>query len=696
MASVTAVFTLAAAALANAQSSFTPARPPALPLAVRSPYLNTHLAAGSDGGNGGYLAGEWPSFWNGAITGWTGFIRVDNTTYTWLGNPLPLPQVVDQASYEYTSTRSKFELQAGPVTMDVTFLSPVTPDDLTAQSFPITYVSVAVSSSDGGEHDVKLYTDVSAEWASGDRSKVAQWDYGTTESNVVYHKFWRHDQEEFIEDDQQAAWGFWYYATADGDGLTHQSGADTDVRDQFTSNGLLENTEDTDYRAINDAYPVFGFAKDLGSVGSDSVETVFTINIAQDNTVQYRDGNGVESIPSYWANTYQDYESALDHFYGQYQDVSSQTADLDSRVASDSTAAGGDDYLTLTSLAVRQAWAALAVSGTPDEPLIFLKEISSNGDIQTVDVIIPTFPIILYFNPGWLKLLLDPIVRYQEAGLFTQGAFALHDLGVFPKATEAGPEQQPVEECGNMIIMALAYAQRTGDTGYLTQHYDLLNQYTGYLVNDSLYPDNQISTDDFAGSLANQTNLALKGMIGIKAMSMIAQMTGHADDSSNYADIAESYIAQWQDLGIAQDANPPHTTLSYGDNSSHGLLYNLYSDSLLETHLVPTSVYEMQSNFYPTVANKYGVPLDTRHGYTKNDWEMFCAAIAAPDTRALFISDTADFINQTPSNGPVTDLYETDTADYANGIRFMARPVVGGWFSLLVLNQTGIPEGNTG
>lgn len=252
-----------------------------------------------------------------------------------------------------------------------------------------------------------------------------------------------------------------------------------------------------------------------------------------------------------------------------------------------------------------------------------------------------------------------------------------------------------MEECGNMIIMALAYAQRTGDTGYLTQHYDLLNQYTGYLVNDSLYPDNQISTDDFAGSLANQTNLALKGMIGIKAMSMIAQMTGHADDSSNYADIAGSYIAQWQDLGIAQDANPPHTTLSYGDNSSHGLLYNLYSDSLLETHLVPKSVYEMQSNFYPTVANKYGVPLDTRHGYTKNDWEMFCAAIAAPDTRALFISDIADFINQTPSNGPVTDLYETDTADYANGIRFMARPVVGGWFSLLALNQTGIPEGNS-
>jgi hypothetical protein len=44
-------------------STFTPARPPAIPLAVKSPYLNTILNAGSDGGNGGYLAGQWPTFW---------------------------------------------------------------------------------------------------------------------------------------------------------------------------------------------------------------------------------------------------------------------------------------------------------------------------------------------------------------------------------------------------------------------------------------------------------------------------------------------------------------------------------------------------------------------------------------------------------------------------------------------------------
>jgi hypothetical protein len=48
-----------------------------------------------------------------------------------------------------------------------------------------------------------------------------------------------------------------------------------------------------------------------------------------------------------------------------------------------------------------------------------------------------------------------------------------------------------------------------------------------------------------------------------------------------------------------------------------GLLYNLYADRELNLNLVPQSVYDMQSTFYRTVENTYGVPLDTRHNYTK-------------------------------------------------------------------------------
>lgn len=75
---------LITAVAAQSASTFSPARPPAIPLAVRTPYLSTWQKAGSDGGNGGYLAGQWPSFWAGQINGWCGMIKVDNTTYTWM------------------------------------------------------------------------------------------------------------------------------------------------------------------------------------------------------------------------------------------------------------------------------------------------------------------------------------------------------------------------------------------------------------------------------------------------------------------------------------------------------------------------------------------------------------------------------------------------------------------------------------
>lgn len=47
----------------TAVSTFTPARPPAVPLAVKSPYLNTWLNADPDGSNHGILPGRSPQFW---------------------------------------------------------------------------------------------------------------------------------------------------------------------------------------------------------------------------------------------------------------------------------------------------------------------------------------------------------------------------------------------------------------------------------------------------------------------------------------------------------------------------------------------------------------------------------------------------------------------------------------------------------
>ncbi|KAI4746505.1 glutaminase A [Aureobasidium sp. EXF-12298] len=728
-----------------AQSSFSPTRPPAIPLAVSNPYLNTWQQTGSDGGNGGYTRG---------------LVKIDGgAAVTWMGAP-DGPPLATQTNFEYTSTRSVFTFSVdGKVGMNVTFLSPVEPTDLKRQSIPASYMNVEVFSIDGAEHRVQLYSDVSAEWASGDRSAVAQWDFGTikpaaskrdwttsystmqtvtvpvssiTSSNlsttaslpsasatatsiapangITYHHFYRQDQQLFTENSDQASWGDWIYA-CNHDGMTYSNGGiDVDVREAFIDNGTLDNDLNTNYRAISDQWPVFAFALDLGNVGSSPASALFTLTLAQEQAIQFEyEKEEVEQLPPLWTSYFSSELDLVSFFYNDWTNAQTTASSIDSKVATDSLANAGQDYLTITSLAVRQVFATTQLAGSQDSYYLFLKEISSNGDMQTVDVIFPAFPLFIYFNPDLGRLLLEPLFINQEAGNWPN-AYAIHDLGVFPNATghnDGNAEEQPLEECGNMIIMALAVAQKVSSgVDYLNQHYDLLKQWNDYLVIDSLIPSNQISTDDFAGSLANQTNLALKGIIGIEAMAMIANLTGHTEDAQNFTSIAHNYITKWQQLGIAKGTNGslPHTTLAYDMPETHGLLYNLFADTWVGTNLVPRSVYKMQSTFYPTIAMQYGgkyrspflfsastngvkVPLDTRHTYTKLDWEMFVAAIASTSTKQLFISKIASWIGKTPTNRPFTDLYETDSGDYPAGLNFAARPVLGAVFAPLLVGQ---------
>lgn len=195
----------------------------------------------------------------------------------------------------------------------------------------------------------------------------------------------------------------------------------------------------------------------------------------------------------------------MNFFHRDYDQSNRLSSELDEAVARDSIVAGGQAYLTISSLSFRQAFAATQLCGTPDNIYLFMKEISSNGNMNTVDVIFPAHPVFLYTNPELLKLLLKPLYEIQEGGNYPNN-YAMHDIGShYPNATghpDGADEPMPLEECGNMIIMALAYAKKANDVGYLEEHFDLLRQWTEYLVADSIYPANQISTDDFAGPLA--------------------------------------------------------------------------------------------------------------------------------------------------------------------------------------------------
>jgi hypothetical protein len=337
----------------------------------------------------------------------------------------------------------------------------------------------------------------------------------------------------------------------------------------------------------------------------------------------------------------------------------------------------------------------------------------------------------------------------------------------------------PVEECGNMLIMGLALVNSlrydtapasiwsaAGDNRYIEsakekfslyidadgmddtfggpisakgekqarqwiqKSYPLWKQWTGYLVREALIPSNQLSTDDFAGWLANQTNLALKGIIGIRAMAEISELVGETADAKYYRNVSEKYIKTWQEeFAVSRDGT--HAKLAYTWFGSWTTLYNLFADSLLCFHLpssalgsndglaqkplgdsgvsktafVGEKIYKIQSDWYHNVRQRYGLPLDSRHLYTKSDWEFFAVAVASKQVREEVVQSIALWVNET-STGiwtlfsvfrpfvltsrtdlPLTDLYDTEGDGGFPGISFKARPVVGGHFAFLALER---------
>jgi hypothetical protein len=65
--------------------------PPAIPLSVKTPYLNTWLTGGSTVLNSDYVTEAWPVFGSsGDINGWASYVRVDNVAYRVLGDSLAI------------------------------------------------------------------------------------------------------------------------------------------------------------------------------------------------------------------------------------------------------------------------------------------------------------------------------------------------------------------------------------------------------------------------------------------------------------------------------------------------------------------------------------------------------------------------------------------------------------------------------
>jgi len=191
-------------------------------------------------------------------------------------------------------------------------------------------------------------------------------------------------------------------------------------------------------------------------------------------------------------------------------------------------------------------------------------------------------------------------------------------------------------------------------------------------------PENQLCTDDFAGHWAHNANLSVKAIMGIAGYSEMAKMLGFNDIADKYATIAKKMAVKWEEMANEGD----HYRLAFDREDTWSQKYNMIWDKMWNLNLFPNNVIGKEINYYLTKQNPYGLPLDSRKDYTKSDWIMWTAAMSSDQvTFEKFVDPLYKYINETVSRVPVSDWYDTKTAQMTG---FKARSVIGGhWMKVL-------------
>jgi hypothetical protein len=315
-------------------------------------------------------------------------------------------------------------------------------------------------------------------------------------------------------------------------------------------------------------------------------------------------------------------------------------------------------------------------------PFLFAKENFSNGDIATVDVLYPSAPFFLFFNPKLLEAQIKPVLEYAAMPNRWKFPFAPHDLGQYPLANgqeygggeKTEENQMPVEESGNLLILVDAVSRAEGNNALAERFWPQLTKWAEYLKANGLDPENQLTTDDFAGHVAHNSNLSIKAITGLAAYADLAHRLNKESVAREYQSTAKDYAAKW--ITMAKEGD--HYKLAFNSPGTWSQKYNLVWDELLGYNLFPKSVRDAEIAYYQTKINQYGLPLDSRADYTKLDWELWTATLAStPAEFNALVDPIYKWTNETPTRVPLTDWYDTKTGKQ---VGFQARSVVGGVF----------------
>lgn len=663
---------------------------PAYPLWVIDP--NFSVWSPCDELNGGDTM-----FWTGLTRRSYGFVRANGKTFCFLGRRDGV-QPLKQINVSITAFGTEYTFEGEGFTLKVNFVSPLPPDDLKRLSCPVCYTVYEAKFDGETPSDFSVALALDEEFCYNDeRAKVVGGVLPLKHFEAAFMTRLRNLVMSNADDIAAPDWGDTYLTGEECYFVT-----DTAIN-VYLAEGRAEYLRKDRERS-------YLFALSKGTKGC--FMTAF-----DDKVSIFYFG---EWLKGYYFRKGKTIIDALEESYKSREEVLAQCARFDERLKSDCEKVG-EGYYTLACAALRQSVGAHKLVENAAGDLLFLsKECDSNGCIGTADVSYPSIPLYLIYNPELVNAMMTGIFDFAKMPVWTFD-FAPHDIGTYPwcigqvysirnandkyscnmtcfwdyprthtmlylrpAASEVydSKYQMPVEECGNMLIMTAAAILAGASQKQAKKQFPLLRKWVKYLEKFGLRPDNQLCTDDFAGHLANNANLAIKALVGIEAFSIICEKLGKDNLAEEYRKKAEKFADDFK--AIVGDGVMP---LAYGMEGSYSLKYNLLFDKLFGFGLIGQDVCERETAYYIEKNERYGVPLDVRKDYTKSDWILWCAALTDDRVKAKALYDPLlAYLSESPSRKPFADWYDTKSSVIEH---FYNRTVQGGIFAPL-LKEKGL------
>ncbi len=637
---------------------------PAYPLFVKDPYFSIWTTTDK-------LNESNTIFWHGEEKRIHGYLVVDGKKYCFMGLDKGC-QKLNQVGIEVTALRTIYHFEEVNFNFDIEFLSPLTLLDYNVLSCPVCYLNYNFYSKE--KHDIYVELVVNQEicYNTSYINEVRECRanrFNLNKFECVSVALERQLPMSHSNDEDGADWGV-YYLTGDKCFINKNEGIINLHARNMKNNGFF-------------------------MLGFDDIVSIFYYG---------------EYLKGYYFSQGKNIFDALVESYDN-KDVVLSKCLKEEKIVLDYSAKYDDKYLYIINAAHRQTIGShkLVINGKKD--LLFLsKECNSDGCIATVDVTYPSIPLFLLMNPELVKGMVIPIFDFARKPIWSFD-YAPHDAGIypyclgqyyaiknneeeqldlmvkdwhkatllpfyyqFPKGTPIFDEnrQMPVEESANMIIISYLYSKMANDFEFSKGNFDLLDKWVSYLVKEGLEPANQLCTDDFAGPIGGNANLAIKAIEGINCFALICKEIGFVDKYEKYQGIALDYSKKWLELYNRED----HSILALGLQDSYSLKYNLAIDQFLEEPLFNKTLKENEINYYLTKMNRYGIPLDTRKLYTKADWLLWCTTLTDDyNKRNIIIDCIYKFLCESTDKVPFSDWYNTDIPTYN---MFRNRTVLGG------------------